>query len=157
MRKRPRVRRGLKWGGTVFCALLVVAFVVSFLMDVVYDRATTTVRTEVHLVSGAIMLIRQRRLRVPNRRIITFRDIVVMPRDPRLGWWLAVLPRGQGLQRLGFLLLAVPLWMPFVVVGIPTAFFWHRDRRIPPGHCQKCGYDLTDNVSGVCPECGERI
>lgn len=22
------------------------------------------------------------------------------------------------------------------------------------GHCQKCGYNLTENVSGVCPECG---
>ena len=25
-----------------------------------------------------------------------------------------------------------------------------------PSHC-RCGYDLTGNVSGVCPECGERI
>ena len=23
--------------------------------------------------------------------------------------------------------------------------------------CRKCGYNLTGNVSGVCPECGERI
>lgn len=22
------------------------------------------------------------------------------------------------------------------------------------GHCRMCGYDLTGNVSGVCPECG---
>ena len=27
----------------------------------------------------------------------------------------------------------------------------------PPGHCQKCGYDLTGNVSGVCPECGTEV
>lgn len=26
-----------------------------------------------------------------------------------------------------------------------------------PGHCQACGYSLTGNTSGVCPECGERI
>lgn len=25
------------------------------------------------------------------------------------------------------------------------------------GHCQKCGYDLTGNVSGVCPECGTPV
>ncbi|UCG15461.1 MAG: hypothetical protein JSV19_09200 [Phycisphaerales bacterium] len=25
----------------------------------------------------------------------------------------------------------------------------------PRGHCQSCGYNLTGNVSGVCPECGE--
>lgn len=23
----------------------------------------------------------------------------------------------------------------------------------PPGHCRKCGYDLTGNTSGRCPEC----
>ena len=23
-----------------------------------------------------------------------------------------------------------------------------------PGHCLKCGYNLTGNVSGICPECG---
>lgn len=38
---------------------------------------------------------------------------------------------------------------------LPTALLWWLDRRIiQPGHCRKCGYDLTGNVSGVCPECG---
>ena len=27
-------------------------------------------------------------------------------------------------------------------------------RRITCGLCPACGYDLTGNVSGVCPECG---
>jgi hypothetical protein len=51
----------------------------------------------------------------------------------------------------------LPLWLPFVVVAIPTVFLFWRDRRrlYPPGHCQTCGYNLTGNVSGVCPECGE--
>ncbi len=31
------------------------------------------------------------------------------------------------------------------------------DRRFPTGECQRCGYDLTGNVSGVCPECGTPI
>jgi hypothetical protein len=26
---------------------------------------------------------------------------------------------------------------------------------IPAGHCTACGYDLTGNVSGICPECGK--
>lgn len=29
--------------------------------------------------------------------------------------------------------------------------------RVKPGHCSKCGYDLTGNISGVCPECGTTI
>lgn len=32
-----------------------------------------------------------------------------------------------------------------------------RWRRRKKGLCVKCGYDLTGNVSGVCPECGTRI
>jgi hypothetical protein len=26
-----------------------------------------------------------------------------------------------------------------------------------PGHCSRCGYDLTGNVSGNCPECGAAL
>ena len=29
-----------------------------------------------------------------------------------------------------------------------------RTRRWRQGRCKACGYDLTGNVSGVCPECG---
>ena len=51
----------------------------------------------------------------------------------------------------------VPMWLLIATVAIPTAFLWYRDRRPPPGRCRRCGYDLTGNVSGRCPECGERI
>lgn len=50
--------------------------------------------------------------------------------------------------------LHLPLWVPLLLVALPTAFLWWRDRRVPPGHCLQCGYDLTGNTSGVCPECG---
>ena len=51
----------------------------------------------------------------------------------------------------------IPLWLPFILIALPTALLWHRDRkpkRYPPGHCKTCGYDLTGNESGTCPECG---
>ena len=52
----------------------------------------------------------------------------------------------------------IPFWLPFVLLATPTALLWWHDlRRIPPGHCQRCGYDLTGNVSGRCPECGTPI
>lgn len=51
----------------------------------------------------------------------------------------------------------IPLWLPFLAVSVASAIAWQRSRRKPPGHCQKCGYDLTGNVTGVCPECGVRI
>src|SRR5262249_30991088 len=32
-----------------------------------------------------------------------------------------------------------------------------KDRLLPAGFCRQCGYDLTGNVSGVCPECGDKV
>lgn len=49
-----------------------------------------------------------------------------------------------------------PLWIPLLVLAIPTVILWRRDRRYPVGHCRGCGYDLTGNVTGVCSECGQR-
>jgi drug/metabolite transporter (DMT)-like permease len=50
------------------------------------------------------------------------------------------------------------LWIIFVLTGVGTAglaaYLWWSERPFPRGHCQKCGYNLTGNVTGVCPECG---
>jgi hypothetical protein len=54
--------------------------------------------------------------------------------------------------------LNLQLWILFMIAVIPTGVLWYVDRRrIPPGHCRKCGYNLTGNVSGVCPECGGKV
>jgi len=48
------------------------------------------------------------------------------------------------------------LGLVLLPIALPTAWLWHRDRRrIPPGHCPGCGYNLTGNTSGVCSECGK--
>jgi hypothetical protein len=44
---------------------------------------------------------------------------------------------------------------PLLIFGLLSR--WYAPVRFLPGHCQKCGYNLTGNVSGVCPECGERV
>jgi hypothetical protein len=48
-----------------------------------------------------------------------------------------------------------PLWIPLFVLFIPATILWRRDRRPAPGAC-RCGYDLTGNTSGRCPECGSQ-
>jgi len=51
----------------------------------------------------------------------------------------------------------IPLW-PFILAAIPVSIaMFYRDRRVPPGRCPKCRYDLTGNISGGCPECGTQI
>ena len=55
----------------------------------------------------------------------------------------------------------IEMWFVFLVALAPTTILWcldwlHRQGH-PPRHCQKCGYNLTGNVSGICPECGTPI
>ncbi len=48
-----------------------------------------------------------------------------------------------------------PFWIPLVLIALPTIGLFILDRRRHrPGHCATCGYDLTGNSSGKCPECG---
>lgn len=38
-----------------------------------------------------------------------------------------------------------------------TGMIWQRKPMCPFNHCQQCDYDLTGNISGVCPECGKTV
>ena len=52
------------------------------------------------------------------------------------------------------LLLLVP---NLLHIGLPLFAAWvvfGKHANLTPGGCSTCGYDLTGNVSGVCPECG---
>lgn len=40
------------------------------------------------------------------------------------------------------------------MIRLVPPLVWRRVRA-RRGHCRKCGYNLTGNVSGRCPECGE--
>jgi hypothetical protein len=59
----------------------------------------------------------------------------------------------------------IPFWAPFAIVAwLPTARLvgaylprFLRLRRERRGHCPSCRYNLTGNISGVCPECGMKI
>ena len=55
----------------------------------------------------------------------------------------------------------VPLWIPFALLATyPCCSFTlragRRYRRGRRNQCVGCGYDLTGNESGMCPECGNK-
>lgn len=57
-------------------------------------------------------------------------------------------------------ILRFPSWFPPVLFGFyPVLAFFRgpirRWRRYRKGLCSNCGYNLTGNTSGICPECGE--
>jgi hypothetical protein len=66
-------------------------------------------------------------------------------------WWIDVQRGRDGTMVL------VPLWMPALMLAALSVALWRRDRPIPSGRCSCCGYDLTGNVSGRCPECGSAV
>jgi hypothetical protein len=56
-------------------------------------------------------------------------------------------------------IVCIPAWLPTFALAAPPTLWWtgHRRRRKreTTDVCVQCGYDLTGNVSGVCPECGK--
>jgi len=51
----------------------------------------------------------------------------------------------------------IPHWLPNLIVWSLFLILWLCRRRYPIGHCQSCGYDLTGNESGKCPECNRAV
>lgn len=82
-----------------------------------------------------------------------------------VAWILSATPQNQN---LGFGAVVVLFFLSFLFAGFIGAWMFGRltpysqggrkhKRKIPHGHCQNCGYDLTGNVSGRCSECGMKI
>jgi hypothetical protein len=162
--KRPRrKRRILKWAGLVLSVLIVVTWAVSvfWVWTIWYCSVDNNSRyCTYRFGSGAggvfgyydLMSVPRDWLRIPG---LTLR----VGRANWLAWrfrWERCSSTGQS-ETLAWWWMMLPLWIPFLIVAPPTAFLWWRDRRYPPHCCQTCGYNLTGNVSGVCPECGEKV
>jgi len=67
-----------------------------------------------------------------------------------MGWGVMVL----AVKRHSILL---PHWFLTLVFAIGPAiwlFKWNKRGKLGPNACSSCGYDLTGNETGVCPECG---
>jgi len=90
----------------------------------------------------------------------TFSDDTLVPIptvfDAGLRWPNMRRAPGWGTQ------VVLPLWIPAAIAALASAMFWQRRAIIAwrsrsegrAGYCRQCGYDLTLNVSGTCPECG---
>ena len=82
--------------------------------------------------------------------------------DMPTSWHFAWNPLAKAGVRWGFEML-VPFWFLSMLFAVYPSFaiirspYRRRHLRRKKGLCLKCGYNLTGNVSGVCPECGERI
>lgn len=56
------------------------------------------------------------------------------------------------------LLAAIVMWVGIMAtIAVQQTWTRFRGRRRAKGICRCCAYDLTGNISGVCPECGTPI
>jgi hypothetical protein len=97
---------------------------------------------------------------------VGWRPSVANLASPPFGWSLYHVGRPliqwritSKLQPSGDWGVVVPLWVPLLITTLSTVALLHRDRRIPPGHCTVCRYDLSglaasDAGTVACPECG---
>jgi len=169
---RPsRVRRVLKRAGLICCVLLLVAMAISFRWWIGYgsSRLASSQGGIVCILKSGVIDGNGCPIGLPLSSSYTLRrgfwvtDVVddLFGFTPPEGWLSYLLrPRMQGAfpdsgYAVGFL--RIPLAPPVIALAALTAFLWYRDRQVPPGYCRKCGYDLTGNISGICPECGTPI
>ena len=94
------------------------------------------------------------------------------PPDPTAGWFRSPPASDAGApappapppppRLASYRQFLLPYWMPIAATAALPALWLGLNirrrvrsrRRLRAGLCVRCGYDLTGNVSGACPECG---
>lgn len=149
-RPRNRLRRFAKWAGVAACVLFAGAWVAS-----AYGFASIQVgRRAVDVKFGGVWFYGADNSNTNEYRVIRASWLAPHFRHvPLVGSYTG----GPAAAPYAIWAIYVPFWCPLVLVAITTVVLWFRDRGYPAGHCLTCGYDLTGNVSGVCPECGTKI
>ena len=77
--------------------------------------------------------------------------------------WVSATPNANLARvRRNFYVCSIPCFAIFIaqvaIIWFAAVRPWRiRRRRMMSGQCVGCGYDLTGNVSGRCPECGEMV
>ena len=145
MSRPSRVRRWLKRGGLILSALVVAAWVVSLPFAWYASKKTAEHDWSLALANGHFYFSTFDWMFWPER----WSCDVARSLD-QTGWTFYVNNDTPCSVEL-------PCWLLFLVVASPTAYLFWQDRHFPPGRCQSCNYDLTGNMSEVCPECGKKL
>lgn len=153
LRRRWRVA---KRAGILGASLVLLGWVLSIYFDCIYVPGWNMIRSVV-LSGGRVHVQRDVEAYSNSAHVPSSwaggTGLRFQAHDDYLSWWPYVtrIPSGRVCW------VGVPLWMILLLIALPAALLCWLDRRIPPHCCRGCGYDLTGNTSGTCPECGRNV
>lgn len=132
---------GVTVGGLGLCAMGLVA-------PRTFYRSTDRYCLRLRVVNGGVGLLYDGGPEVFDLRDFSFTAI-------------GVVVESHGGRRWHHREVTIPAWVLVPICCIYPALLargpMRRRRRSKLGQCLTCGYDLTGNESGVCPECGRKI
>ncbi|HXE55512.1 MAG TPA: hypothetical protein VN541_20985 [Tepidisphaeraceae bacterium] len=112
------------------------------------------------LIAGATFIVLAYWLALKDGQAFRTRDAI----DPVLDWRTPIYFGSDHLYVFGDEVRYLAASLVCLFLGFAVLGFWamnpsqlHRRLRGRAGLCRECGYNLTGNTSGVCPECGAVI
>ncbi len=150
---KPKWRRCLrgtcKWGGVMLCVLILALWVANaFHSHILIVGPMKSPWCAVAIGDGSAVL------------CVGFASVLLFSAEGDTPRWRVTATEAHRMISMqaylhGLWMTAVPIWAIFALCTIATCllFFFERTRT-HPGHCAHCGYSLTGNTSGKCPECG---
>ena len=146
--RRQRLRGTCKWGGVTLCVMLFALWLVSrwYFLGLFSDLRPAT---GIVARNGTLLIGQWPEFVIPHRKVYV--EIGAKCGMSSTWHW-----REVGWSSTLAFSVYFPIWLPLTLIALPTGYlFWsdHR-RRMRVGCCEQCGYDLTGNTTGRCPECG---
>lgn len=143
-----RFVRWMRWAGPCACIAVLASWAVSITHTAIYVQPGRTWSLYMRVAEGQIGLFSQAAPFFPPP---TYRwHWARSPISADWTWDVRVLTARDWT-------IIVPFWMPLCGAVALTVLAWWPWKRRRPGCCRRCGYDLTGNTSGVCPECGRGV
>jgi hypothetical protein len=163
-------RRHIRWAGVGACSVLLLIWVITVapiggkecVIEYVGSETWLTIAHGVIKTHGPLLPDtpkgwRWLRIRQPTSGSVVFRLGLTLPTITRSVDTLTTRDGRRDPDRKLPPAISLPIWFLLLFGLAPTlATFW-RVRRFQVTHCSECYYNLTRNISGVCPECGTPI
>ncbi len=148
-RRIPRRMRS----GLIACAAILILWIVSLFVGVLYQQKPKGLTWEVGVANGCIFGFEL--VYFYTKPYYSTGWHVIRPHN---AWNYGLVYPDVGYRlESGFHHFVIPLWTLLLTTLLIVGMQYRKILRRPIEVCKSCQYDLTHNTSGICPECGIAI